>query len=129
MGPMSAAKRFLDEILTGNWPRPTGTRVAGLRVSLHGSLAFTGLGHGTGRAIVLGLSGWAPDEVDPDKIDAIVAAVEGSGEVHPDGHPAYRFRPAYDLLYDRKARLPGHSNGLQFFALDADGSTLLRRVY
>ena len=55
--------------------------------------------------------------------------VEAKGEVHPAGHPAYRFRPAHDLIYDRKDRLPGHSNGLQFFALDADGSMLLRRVY
>jgi L-serine dehydratase len=129
MGPMSAAKRFLDEIRTGQWPRPTGAKVAALRVSLHGSLAFTGVGHGTARAIVLGLSGYAPDEVDPDKIDAIVAEVETSGYVRPSGHPAYRFRPAPDLIYDRKDRLPGHSNGLQFFALDADGSLLLRRVY
>ncbi|MFZ1773629.1 MAG: serine dehydratase beta chain, partial [Rhizobiaceae bacterium] len=47
MGPMTAAARFLDEILTGDWPRPSGVRVARLTASLHGSLAFTGIGHGS----------------------------------------------------------------------------------
>ena len=46
-----------------------------------------------------------------------------------EGHPAYRFRPALDLVFDKKERLPGHTNGLQFFAYDADGTLLLRRVY
>lgn len=129
MGPMTAARRFLDEIRTGDWPRPPGAIVASLKVSLHGSLAFTGIGHGTGRAVVLGLCGHAPDTVDPDKIDALVTAVEAEGMVHPEGHPAYRFRPVLDLIYDRKERLPGHTNGLQFFAYDADGTLLLRRIY
>src|SRR5690554_496554 len=63
MGPMVAANRFLEEIAAGDWPRPPGAAVAALRVSLHGSLAFTGAGHGTDRAIVLGLSGLAPENV------------------------------------------------------------------
>ncbi|MBN9309145.1 L-serine ammonia-lyase [Devosia sp.] len=129
MGPMTAANRFLDEILAGDWPRPRQATVAALKVSLHGSLAFTGVGHGTGRAVVLGLCGLAPDSVDPDRTDATIAAVEAEGLVHPPGHPAYRFRPAHDLVYDRSNRLPGHANGLQFFALDADGTLLLRRIY
>src|ERR1700752_266952 len=55
MGPMSAANRFLNLILSDNWSRPPGASVAALKVSLHGSLAFTGLGHGTARAVILGL--------------------------------------------------------------------------
>jgi L-serine dehydratase len=98
-------------------------------VSLHGSLAFTGIGHGTGRAVILGLCGLAPDSVDPDKMDTVIAAVEAEGMVHPAGHPAYRFRPAQDLVFDKTNRLPGHTNGLQFFAYDSDGTLLLRRVY
>ena len=129
MGPMTAANRFLDELRTGDWPRPRTAVVTSLKASLHGSLAFTGVGHGTGRAVVLGLCGLAPDTVDPDRIDAIVAEVEAEGMVHPEGHPAYRFRPAQDLIYDKKERLPGHTNGLQFYAYDADGTLLLRRVY
>ena len=57
MGPMSAANRFLALVLSKEWPRPVGVTVAGLKVSLHGSLAFTGIGHGTGRAVILGLMG------------------------------------------------------------------------
>ena len=129
MGPMTAANRFLDEIRTGDWPRPRGATVAALKVSLHGSLAFTGIGHGTGRAVILGLCGLAPDSVDPDKMDAAITAVEAEGMAHPVGHPAYRFRPAQDLVFDKTNRLPGHTNGLQFFAYDADGTLLLRRVY
>ncbi len=129
MGPMTAANRFLDEIAHGDWPRPRNAVVASLKASLHGSLAFTGVGHGTGRAVVLGLCGLAPDTVDPEQLDAIIAAVEAEGMVHPPGHPAYRFRPALDLVYDKKERLPGHANGLQFFAYDADGTLLLRRIY
>jgi L-serine dehydratase len=129
MGPMTAANRFLDEIAHGDWPRPRGATVAALRVSLHGSLAFTGIGHGTGRAVILGLCGLAPDTVDPAAMDATVAAVEADGTVQPAGHPRYRFRPAQDLVYDKGERLPGHTNGLQFFAYDGDGTLLLRRVY
>ena len=64
MGPMTAANRFLDELRDGDWPRPRTAVVTSLKASLHGSLAFTGVGHGTGRAVVLGLCGLAPDTVD-----------------------------------------------------------------
>ncbi|HEY8596758.1 MAG TPA: L-serine ammonia-lyase [Devosiaceae bacterium] len=129
MGPMVAAGMFLDEILHGDWPRPQGRIVSSLSVSLHGSLAFTGVGHATDRAVILGLAGLKPDSVDPDEIDAAVARVAQHGEVHPPGHPSYRFRPQHDLVMDRQRRLPGHTNGLQFSAFDADGGLLLRRVY
>ncbi|TCD13238.1 L-serine ammonia-lyase [Oricola cellulosilytica] len=129
MGPMSAARRFLDEILQGDWPRPAGAQVAALSASLHGSLAFTGVGHGTDRAVVLGLAGYLPDEIDPDAIEAILAEVRESGKVTPPGHPAYAFDPANDLAFDRTNPLPGHANGLSFSALDGDGRTLLKRVY
>ena len=129
MGPMSAAVRFLDEILTGDWPRPQGARIHRLHVSLHGSLAFTGVGHGTGRAVILGLTGESPDTVDPDRMDSTIATVEKERRVCPPGHQAYVFDPAADLVYDRKRPLPGHANGMAFCAFDADDRLLLRRVY
>ena len=52
MGPMTAAARFLDEIAGDDWPRPAGVEVARISVSLHGSLAYTGIGHGTDRAVI-----------------------------------------------------------------------------
>jgi L-serine dehydratase len=129
MGPMTAAARFLDELLTGDWPRPAGANVARLTVSLHGSLAFTGIGHATDRAIILGLTGKTPDTVDPDEMDNIVDKVRRDKAVSPDGHPPYRFDPETDLVLDRRTPLPGHANGMQFCAYDASGRLLLRRNY
>ncbi|CDZ33632.1 L-serine ammonia-lyase [Neorhizobium galegae] len=129
MGPMSAANRFLDLILSNDWPRPTGAHVAALKVSLHGSLAFTGIGHGTGRAVILGLVGEEPHSVDPDRMDGIIGEVERSGRVTPPGHPAYEFQPKTDLIFDKKLPLPGHANGMSFSAFDRDGRLLLKRIY
>jgi L-serine dehydratase len=129
MGPMSAANRFLALILSNEWPRPAGAHVDGLKVSLHGSLAFTGIGHGTGRAVILGLMGEEPAHVDPDRMDAIIEMVEASGKVTPPGHPAYEFQPKTDLIFDKKQPLPGHANGMSFSAYDRDGRLLLKRIY
>lgn len=129
MGPMSAAVRFLDEIAGPDWPRPSGAKVTSVTVSLHGSLAFTGIGHGTGRAVILGLMGELPDQVDPDKMNAIIETVERTRRVSPPGHPEYQFDPAVDLVFDKKHPLPGHANGMTFTAFDRDGTMLLKRVY
>ena len=87
MGPMTAAARFLDEILNDDWPRPAGARVDRIAVSLHGSLAYTGIGHGTDRAVILGLTGETPDTVDPDTSDAIVEAIGASRTRHAGRPP------------------------------------------
>jgi L-serine dehydratase len=129
MGPMSAANRFLELLLSDSWPRPSGVHAAAIKVSLHGSLAFTGIGHGSGRAVILGLTGERPDQVDPDEMDRIIAKVEQSGSVHPQGHPAYRFNPKDDLIFDKKTPLPGHANGMSFAAYDAQDRMLLRQIY
>jgi L-serine dehydratase len=129
MGPMSAANRFLDEILHGDWVRPAGANVARLSASLHGSLAYTGVGHGSDRATILGLAGHQPDRIDPDAIDAILGDIRSVRAVSPVGHPRYDFDPDKDLVFDRSNPLPGHANGMTFFAYDGDGRMLLRRVY
>jgi L-serine dehydratase len=129
MGPMTAASRFLDEILHGDWPRPSGVAVAKLGASLHGSLAYTGIGHGTDRAVILGLTGLTPITVDPDKSDAIIATVSEDKRITPPGHPTYRFDPAEDLVLDKKTPLLGHANGMAFYAYDASGRVLLKRIY
>ncbi|PDT39954.1 MULTISPECIES: L-serine ammonia-lyase [Sinorhizobium] len=129
MGPMSAANRFLDLILSDEWPRPSHAAVAAIKVSLHGSLAHTGIGHGTGRAVILGLMGERPDLVDPDRMDAIIDEVDRTGRITPPGHPAYLFQPKTDLVFDKKVPLPGHANGMAFSAFDRDGRLLLKRIY
>ncbi|AFL52002.1 L-serine dehydratase [Sinorhizobium fredii] len=129
MGPMSAANRFLDLILSDEWPRPSHAAVGAIKVSLHGSLAHTGIGHGTGRAVILGLMGERPDLVDPDRMDAVIDEVERTGRITPPGHPSYAFQPRTDLLFDKKVPLPGHANGMSFSAFDRDGRLLLKRIY
>ena len=129
MGPMSAAVRFLDEVAGPDWPRPIGAKVEHIKVSLHGSLAFTGVGHGTGRAVILGLTGELPDQVDPDRMDEIIQDVEKRRKISPPGHPEYEFDPKHDLVFDKKQPLPGHANGMTFTAFDRDGAMLLRRIY
>ena len=129
MGPMVAAGRFLAELRDGDWPRPARAQPVALTASLHGSLAFTGVGHGSGRAVILGLSGLLPDTVDPDEMDVVIEAVERTGQVEPAGHPPYRFRPQRDLVFDKQTRMPLHPNGLQFSAFDESGALLLRRGY
>ncbi|SMC82908.1 L-serine ammonia-lyase [Rhizobium sp. RU36D] len=129
MGPMTAARRFLDLILSNDWPRPAGAQVTALKASLHGSLAYTGIGHGTGNAVIIGLMGEAPDTVDPDRMEDIIADVERTGRVTPPGHPGYRFLPREDLVYDKKTPLPGHANAMRLSAFDKDGRLLLTQVY
>ena len=129
MGPMTAASRFLDEILNGDWPRPHDVAIAKLHVSLHGSLAYTGIGHATDRAVILGLAGELPDAIDPDQMDMIIEGVRKAKSVSPKGHPSYRFDPDENLVMDKKTPLVGHANGMQFQAFDSADRLLLRRVY
>jgi L-serine dehydratase len=129
MGPMTAVARFLSEILGDDWPRPAGAKVDRIAVSLHGSLAYTGIGHGTDRAVILGLAGETPVTVDPDLADGIVEAIKAERRISPPGHPSYRFDPSSDLVLDKKTPLPGHANGMAFHAYDADDRLLLKRIY
>ncbi|MGL4406181.1 MAG: L-serine ammonia-lyase, partial [Notoacmeibacter sp.] len=129
MGPMTAAARFLDEIKNGQWVAPAGSFVTSIKASLHGSLAFTGVGHASDRAVILGLAGEAPQTINPDQMDEMVEAIKIAKSVSPAGHPAYAFDPAVDLIFDRKTPLPGHANGMSFSAYDSDGRLLLKQIY
>src|SRR6218665_2477722 len=91
MGPMTAANMFLSLILSPDWPRPSGAKVAAIKASLHGSLAYTGIGHGSDRAVILGLTGQSAESVDPDQMETLVAEVERTGRINPPGHPQYSF--------------------------------------
>ncbi len=129
MGPMTAATRFLAELLSDDWPRPAGAKVDRLGASLHGSLAYTGIGHGSDRAVVLGLTGLTPQSVDPDHVDTIIAKVAAEKRIAPPGHPSYRFDPGKDLVLDKKTPLTGHANGMAFYAYDSGDRLLLKRIY
>ena len=123
MGPMVAAGRFLDHL------RAQPFKVVGLQASLHGSLAFTGVGHATDRATILGLAGFMPDTYDRARADATLAEIERTGTVSPEGLGTLSFTPKTDLYFDYETPLPGHANGMQLMATDAQGDVVVREVY
>ena len=123
MGPMVAAGRFLDRL------RASPFHPRGLRASLHGSLAFTGVGHATDRAVILGLAGFAPESYDADSAEAALAAIQRTGRVGPPGLGDLAFDPARDLHFDYGPALPGHANGLILMATDAQGDVILQETY
>ena len=124
VGPMVAAARFLS--LLG---RRGADDIARVSVSLHGSLAFTGKGHGTDRAIVLGLAGEKPDSIDPDGVAALLEAVTESRHISPPGLQSFAFDPERDLIFDYGPPLAGHSNGMRFLAHADDGEILAGETY
>ena len=100
MGPMTAAAQFLDDLRNPTKRPPGAGRLARLAASLHGSLAFTGKGHATDRAIVLGLLGFRPDTLDPDAAEALEAEVRRTGRISPPGLGELAFNPDKDLIFD-----------------------------
>lgn len=128
MGPMVAAARFLDELRTllRDRPAPDGLRI---RVRLHCSLAFTGRGHATDRAVSLGLLGFLPDTIDPDAAEATEARLRQDGVIRLPDLPALAFAPDTDLIFDYGPPLPGHANGLVIAAIDVEGTERLSRIY
>ncbi len=126
MGPMTAGARFLDR-LAERGLLPLAARVT---IDLYASLALTGLGHGTDRAVVLGLAGFVPATMDPDVAEAALARIRQTGRLTLAGKgPEIDFKEARDLRFEGRTRLPQHPNALAFEAFDAAGASLDRRVY
>jgi L-serine dehydratase len=123
MGPMVAAARFLDRM------RAEPFHYAGLRGSLHGSLAFTGMGHASDRATILGLAGFVPESYDHDRAEATLEAIRDSHTITPPDLPTLKFNPKEDLIFDFGPNLPGHANGMILMATDAQGDVLLQETY
>jgi L-serine dehydratase len=98
--------------------------VARLRVVLLGSLAWTGHGHATDRAVLLGLAGYAPDSVDPAEAARLLEQTSRTRSLNLMGWHAIAFDPALDLIIDRAAPTPKHPNTLAFLALDSDGQAI-----
>ncbi|KGJ02054.1 L-serine ammonia-lyase [Paracoccus sphaerophysae] len=123
MGPMVAAARFLDSL------RAAPFRPRGLRATLHGSLAFTGKGHATDRAVVLGFAGFTPDTMDLAEAEAALARIAATRTVSPEGLGDLAFDPERDLIFDYDRPLPGHANGMVLMATDAQGDVISRETY
>ncbi len=129
MGPMVAAARFLDLLRAGRDIVPGAGAAARLHASLHGSLAFTGKGHATDRATILGLAGFAPETFDAEAAAATLAAIEADHVIQVEGMGALAFNPARDLEFDYDTTLPGHANGMVLSAFDAQGNLHARQTY
>jgi L-serine dehydratase len=123
MGPMIAAARFLATL------RASPFHARGLRASLHGSLAFTGVGHATDRATILGLAGFEPATYDAAKADAALARIRETKMIDAPGIGPLSFDPGQDLLFDYGPALPGHANGMILKATDAQGDVILQETY
>jgi L-serine dehydratase len=123
MGPMVAAARFLDLL------RGSPFQAHGLRASLHGSLAFTGVGHATDRATILGLAGFLPDSYDAARADAVLHDIRQTRKITPPGLSSLLFDPERDLIFDYGPALPGHANGMILRATDAQGDVILQETY
>ena len=121
MGPMLAARFFVVDIAA----KGLLEQVAEVYVQLYGSLALTGLGHCTDRAILLGLEGHDPSEFDPAVMEPTLARVRGTARIRLLGRREIAFDEPMNLLFHRDQMLPGHSNGMRFTARDAAGATLL----
>ncbi|RIY03667.1 L-serine ammonia-lyase [Aureimonas flava] len=126
MGPMTAAARFLAQLRQSAHAQQ---QAAGVRATLHGSLAFTGKGHGTDRAVALGLLGWQPDTIDMAMAERQLEALRTERVLRPEGLPALAFDPATDVVFDFGPPLPGHANGLVLAARDAEGAELVAQTF
>ncbi|WP_426411929.1 L-serine ammonia-lyase [Bradyrhizobium ganzhouense] len=122
VGPMRAAHRFIECLGEDLW------RCRLVVVELYGSLALTGKGHRTDIAILLGLSGWLPESVDPEAIPIIAGLIRSRSEVMLGGRHAVGFDESQHLTFRTGEFLPGHSNGMKF-AAHSDTGVLLRQTY
>ncbi|MCY4543434.1 MAG: L-serine ammonia-lyase [Rhodobacteraceae bacterium] len=123
IGPMIAGGRFLDSL------RASGQAAHAVTASLHGSLAFTGKGHATDRAVVLGLAGVHPERYDAAEAERLLTSVRKTSEIKVAGLAPFHFDPDSSLVFNYENRLPGHSNGLRIRATDAEGKTTLQETY
>ncbi len=124
VGPMNAARRFAEGLREGGLlPRTTS-----LKLELFGSLSFTGRGHGTDLAVMVGLEGASPRTVDVDEARARAAQIGATGKLSLLQEKEITFKPAEAIVFHRREKLPLHSNGMRFTALGGD-EVLSQRVF
>ncbi len=125
MGPMTAACNFVEMLAE----KALLGAVARVQADLYGSLALTGKGHATDRAVLLGLSGERPHSLRPDDADTIVDRIRATGKLMLGGRREIDFDEKNDMRFLQRERLPHHSNGMRFTALNAGGTALDSKVY
>ncbi|RJF98411.1 L-serine ammonia-lyase [Noviherbaspirillum saxi] len=125
VGPMRAALQFVNGL------KDTGlfAQTAAVKVELYGSLGATGKGHGSDKAVLLGLQGETPDMVDTDRVPEILGAIRSAGRIRLLGEKEIAFNETEHLLMYRRQSLPYHPNGMRFTAFDSGGAELSNKVY
>ena len=126
VGPMRAAARFVERRLAEPGLLPQVVRI---RAEVFGSLALTGRGHGTDKALLMGLEGHLPNRIDPDLIPDALARIRSEKRVLLGGSHAIAFDEKRDLAMNKRQKLPFHTNGMRFTAFDADDAVLATRDY
>ncbi|MEM9270106.1 MAG: L-serine ammonia-lyase, partial [Pseudomonadota bacterium] len=129
MGPMVAAARFLDDMRAGKGLIPGAGAPVRVAARLHGSLAFTGKGHATDRAVALGLAGFVPETMEAEAADVALSAMGASKTITPEGLPTLGFDPERDIEFDYGPPLEGHANGLVLMAYDARDQLAMSETY
>ena len=125
VGPMRAARLFAQRLANdGLLPQ-----VARVRAELFGSLGATGKGHGSDKAVLLGLAGHEPDTVDVEAIPVLLAAIREQGRLLLSGTQSVAFDERGDLLFRRRESLPFHANGMRFSAFDTHDVEIANRIY
>ncbi|MEW5741167.1 MAG: L-serine ammonia-lyase [Myxococcota bacterium] len=125
VGPMRAARRFVERLETEGLL----AKVTRVKLELFGSLAFTGKGHGSDLALMLGLEGEDPRTVDIDQVKPRVDAITARGKIRLRGAHEIAFSPKDDITFHRREKLPLHPNGMRFSAFDAAGAQVLQRIF
>lgn len=125
VGPMRAAKRFVNRLEQQDLLAKTSRVTA----ELYGSLGATGKGHGSDKAVLLGLEGDLPDTVDIESVDARLEAIAKEGKLNVNQQKVLSFSLKDDLVFYKRQTLPAHPNGMKFFAFDEQGNELLSRTY
>jgi L-serine dehydratase len=127
VGPMRAARRFAERLVQDG----VVGQVERVRIELFGSLGFTGKGHGTDKAVILGLEGEDPATVDVDSVAKRVAGVESGHRIKLLGTHDVELDPASAIVFHRREKLPLHANGMRFTAFGAAGQTapIAERIY
>ena len=125
VGPMVAAGQFTELLTDGGWLN----EVAGIECRLYGSLCYTGKGHGTDRAIVLGLSGESPAAIDPDQVPVLFEQVRRTKSLRLGGGPAIPFDPEADIVFVYDTPSPGHPNGMKLAAYSAGANVIAEEIY
>ncbi len=125
MGPMNAARSFVDSLAA----QELLARTSSVTAELYGSLALTGRGPCTDRAILLGLEGMRPETIDSAQVEPTVDRIRKTKRLRLRAEREIAFDEASQLLFHFDKVLPGHSNGMHFTARDADGATLAHEEY